>query len=140
MLMKIIELIGLYKAILFGAVIGIFLFNIASCKSVEDKAGKPMDLRPLINEVENSKELENSPELKQRISNSLNECQDYSKRVYSLYISYAEENSKFLEEIKELEEELKPWRTIKRVGYTALGVILVFAILWFISKFRGITI
>lgn len=136
--MKILELLTLWKAILFGAVIGIIFFNLTTCKSIEDKAGKPMDLRPIIDEVENSKELENLPELRQKISNSLKECQEYSERVHRLYMHYSEENSKQYKEIKELEEEIKPWRTIKKVGYTALGTLLVFALLYFITRFRGI--
>jgi hypothetical protein len=64
----------------------------------------------------------------------LSNCEDYSKRAYEIVTQNQKqiddlkaENAKLTSRIVELEDELKPWRAVKRFGLFLVVIGVIFA-------------
>lgn len=137
--MKAIEFISIWKSVLFGAVIGIMIFHFFTCKSTNPEIiYTPPEMQPIIDEVEKAPELDKAPELKQKISSALKECRDYSESCYNKNIELNDRVAKLERIVREQQEELDTWRSIKRFIYWSIAIIVGSIIIFFVWQFRGI--
>lgn len=109
------------------------LFNCFLYKS-EPKISKPPDTKEAIAIVEsipvNTEEQKRKVEI---VKQTLRECQIYGESVYAKFTDCVKEADSIREKLAELqkkienlEEEISPWRTIKRGFWLIIAGILVF--------------
>lgn len=117
-----------------GRVVILLLFSCTLFKSEVRENPTPPDLKPIIDKVERSGDGDIKKELKKETLIALKSCQEYAeqsnKRFDLLEAEIkglkAEISSKDLK-IKELEEELSTWRTIKFWSYfVVISIVVLF--------------
>lgn len=122
-------------------------FLAVGCATVPSKLDKPADIKPVIEEVERSVELNKQPDLKYKIVTVLKDCEKYSVTAYEEYkgcmVAFSDSSSllqKKDKEIKELNDELEPWRNIKMFFWVIVviaGVLFLLAIVFFVLRITG---
>jgi len=105
----------------------------------------PPDTKRAIQDLQEISVLQSDQEKKERAIKALSDCGTYSIDAYDKYIQCVKESSSLREkieslqkEISQLEEEIKPWRWIKRTFYVIVIALILFYLVKLYLKFKPI--
>ena len=105
----------------------------------------PPDTKKAIQDLQEISVLQSDQNKKERVIKALNDCGVYSIEAYNKYIQCVKESSSLREkieslqkEISQLEEEIKPWRWIKRSFYLIVIGLVIFYLIKLYLKFKPI--
>lgn len=127
-------------------VVIIILLIKCSLNNNDIQLNKPPDIKKAIEIIDEFK-INNSNEQKkiEIVKETLNDCQDYSDRAYNKYLQCVKESEKNIDKIKnlekkilDLEDEISPWRMIKRIFWAIFIGFLIFLAIKIYLKFKPI--
>lgn len=105
----------------------------------------PPDTKKAIQDLQEISVLQSDQGKKERAIKALRDCSTYSIEAYDKYIQCVKESSSLREkieslqkEISQLEEEIKPWRWIKRTFYVIVIALFIFYLIKLYLKFKPI--